>query len=304
MKTNSIPPPAAPRTTRATGTHTTRAVESGVFGNDEPAATPSHEGGRDFASVLEEATRARSGSDNLSDNNLAGQLKDELAHDRAGGADQTDYRAASQSRAGEKTGARSSSSDEDDERHGDDSGERGHGFEALALPRETLLQRGEAVGTPLNARAILHVVDLERIVALVRTQIAPGGRHEITIELTRSTLEGLRIKLSRDASGRIDAEFIAASERVRAQLDARSGDLAELLRARGVQVGTLKTSIDAGTFGQGDGDERAFDGGPSESANVIKRTDSNGPDNTTTIAPGDAAAPEASPPMKSSTYRA
>ncbi len=208
MKTNPTPPPSAAKTTRATGTHNTRAVESGVFSSDEPAATASHEGGRDFASVLEEATRARcSGSDNLSDNNLAGRLKDELAHDRAG-ADQTDNRAASQSRAGEKTGARSSSSnDEDDKRRGDEGGERGHGFEALGLPRETLLQRGEAVGIPVNARAILHIVDLERIVALVRTQIAPGGRHEITIELTRSTLEGLRIKLSRDAGGRIDAEL-------------------------------------------------------------------------------------------------
>jgi flagellar hook-length control protein FliK len=128
------------------------------------------------------------------------------------------------------------------------------GFETRAGLREV-----SAVGETSSARAILHVADLERIVSAVRAQVADGGRQVVTIELRRSVLEGLKVTLSTDAGGRVTAEFIAASERVRSQLDARAGELAELLRGRGVNLGSLSTSVDSGGGAQGGegGDARA-----------------------------------------------
>ena len=125
---------------------------------------------------------------------------------------------------------------------------RGGGFEHRAALRETA-----ASGEATAARSILHVADLERIVSAVRSQIADGGRHVVTIELRRSVLEGLKVKLSADGGGRVTAEFIAASERVRSQLDARAGELAELLRGRGVNLAALRTGVETGAGGEGSG---------------------------------------------------
>lgn len=122
---------------------------------------------------------------------------------------------------------------------------RGGGFEHRATMREVSVNVEST-----SARSILHVADLERIVSAVRSQLAEG-RHVVTIELRRSVLEGLKVKLSADAGGRVTAEFIAASERVRSQLDARAGELAELLRGRGVNLAELRTGVEAGTGGEG-----------------------------------------------------
>jgi flagellar hook-length control protein FliK len=73
----------------------------------------------------------------------------------------------------------------------------------------------------------------------------------VTIELRRSVLEGLKVKLSTDGGGRVTAEFIAASERVRSQLDARAGELAELLRGRGVNLASLRTGVETGAGAAG-----------------------------------------------------
>ena len=104
--------------------------------------------------------------------------------------------------------------------------------------------RGDAPG----ARAIMHIADLERIAALARAQIS-GGRGEVTLRLHRSVLEGLQINLKVDDAGRIKAELIAASERVRQQVDRRIPELAELLRARNVPLAALKSSVNAETSG-------------------------------------------------------
>lgn len=122
----------------------------------------------------------------------------------------------------------------------DNAGDGRGGFEHRAALREMTVN-GEATA----ARAILHVADLERIVSAVRAQLVEGGRHVVTIELRRSVLEGLTVKLSAEG-GRVTAEFIAASERVRSQLDARAGELAELLRGRGVNLAALRTGVETG----------------------------------------------------------
>lgn len=123
---------------------------------------------------------------------------------------------------------------------------KGGGFEHRAALRELT---AAAETTP--ARSILHVADLERIVSAVRAQIVEGGRRVVTIELRRSVLEGLKVKLSADGAGRVTAEFVAASERVRAQIDARASELADLLRGRGVNLAALRTSVETGEGGRG-----------------------------------------------------
>jgi hypothetical protein len=123
---------------------------------------------------------------------------------------------------------------------------KGGGFEHRATLRE-LMPSAETA----PARSILHVADLERIVSTVRTQLVEGGRRVVTVELRRSVLEGLKVKLSADGTGRVTAEFIAASERVRSQIDARASELADLLRGRGVNLASLRTSVETGGGGRG-----------------------------------------------------
>lgn len=179
---------------------------------DDGALAAAHQG-RDFASVLEDVTRA------------AGRDEGENAE-----ADE---------RQDAKTSAhpeRERESKRREDRH--DGGAGGGGFEQRGYVREAA-PGGEAA----PARAILHIADLERIVAAVRTQLHPGGRQEVTLELHRSVLEGLRVRLTTDAQGRVNAEFIAATEKVRAQLDARSADLSALLRGRGVELASLHMSV-------------------------------------------------------------
>lgn len=101
----------------------------------------------------------------------------------------------------------------------------------------------------LSPRTILQLADLERIVAAVHTNLAAGGQREVTLELSRSVLEGLRIKLSADKAGRITAEFITTSEKVRALLDVRSSELSNLLRSRDVDLVDLKTTVHADASG-------------------------------------------------------
>jgi flagellar hook-length control protein FliK len=84
---------------------------------------------------------------------------------------------------------------------------------------------------------------MERILAAIRTQVLPGGNREVTLDLQRSVLEGLRIKLTADPRGRIGVEFLAGSEAVKGQVDARAGELVEMFRAHGVKLQTLQSSV-------------------------------------------------------------
>lgn len=105
---------------------------------------------------------------------------------------------------------------------------------------------GQVAGLNLNenfaARSILHIADLERLVSTVRTQTALGGKREITLQLKRSVLEGLEIKITTGADAKVHLEFLAANEAVRAQVEKHSEELAGILRGRGVNLETLKTS--------------------------------------------------------------
>lgn len=187
---------------------------------------------RDFASVLDELSNAGDGErqeGETHNNRLEAEPKERAAE------------SPFTKRREERKGGDGS---------GSDTG-KGGGFEhRTASLRETTSPAQEQPG----ARMILHIADLERIVSAVRTQTVAGGVREVTIELKRSVLEGLRVKLSTDGAGRVNAEFIAASERVRAQIDARASELAELMRSRGINLAEVRAGVgDSGTDSRGGG---------------------------------------------------
>ena len=112
------------------------------------------------------------------------------------------------------------------------------------------------------ARSIMHIADLERLVSTVRSQINLGGRREIILQLKRSVLEGLQVKITTDSGSRVAVEFLAANETVRAQIAAHSQELAGILRGRGINLGSLTASLDTGKENQNS------TGGESEISNV------------------------------------
>ena len=114
------------------------------------------------------------------------------------------------------------------------------------------------------ARAILHIADLERIVSSVRAQNFDGNS-QIVITLKNSVCSGLKIKLTADENHRVKAELIAANEKVKAQIDAKSGELADLLRQRGLKLTSLQTSVGTGTSDQ-NGNQKQSDNFESISA--------------------------------------
>lgn len=102
------------------------------------------------------------------------------------------------------------------------------------------------LGNNLAARSILHIADLERLISTVRTQIGLGGRREIVLQLKRSVLEGLQVKIITDPAARVQIEFLAASEKARSQIESHSQELSEILRGRGINIQSLTTSLDSG----------------------------------------------------------
>ncbi|HEX8721608.1 MAG TPA: hypothetical protein VF736_13315 [Pyrinomonadaceae bacterium] len=225
-------PPANPLTPGQSA-EASRAVKRGWSSKDAARADEAGDAvegaespGRDFASVFEESV---SRADVRDEGEAEGDRRVSRETERPG-------RGADARRSEERDGGP------------DDAGAdgKGGGFEHRAALRE-LTPTAET--TP--ARSILHVADLERIVSAVRAQLVEGGRHVVTVELRRSVLEGLKVRLSSDGAGRVTAEFIAASERVRSQLDARAPELAELLRGRGVNLAALRTGVETGAGGRG-----------------------------------------------------
>lgn len=107
-----------------------------------------------------------------------------------------------------------------------------------------------SVGQTINlsenfaARSILHIADLERMISAVRTQTALGGKREIQLELKRSVLEGLKVKITTDPAAQVQIEFLAASEKVRSQIENNSEELASILRGRGINLQSLRTTLD------------------------------------------------------------
>jgi hypothetical protein len=276
---NSLTPKQSPDTNRATkrGWSSTDAARAASDEAPADVAEGADAPERDFASVFDEVASRP-------------EQREEESHegDRrvSRDAERAEHDPASRRREEREGGSNEAGTDG-----------KGGGFEHRAALREPAPLQAET--TP--ARSILHVADLERIVSSVRAQLVEGGRRVVTIELRRSVLEGLKVKLSADGAGRVTAEFIAASERLRSQIDARASELADLLRGRGVNLASLRASVDTG------GGARGGEGGAREElaqtvggARAASPDTSNAASNVTTT---DAPAAEVEGDT-SNTYRA
>jgi hypothetical protein len=109
----------------------------------------------------------------------------------------------------------------------------------------------------VTPRRILHVLDMEKILATVRTQTFSGNEAQATIQLSHSVLHGLSITLQTDARGRVSAEITATTEAAKRIVDAHARELNELLQARGLDVVSFSTRLagaDAGASSGNGGD--------------------------------------------------
>ncbi|HEV2861528.1 MAG TPA: flagellar hook-length control protein FliK [Pyrinomonadaceae bacterium] len=270
---NPLPPRPAPETNRAAtrrGSVSTNAPHADDPADATESAATSE---RDFASVFDEVVSRPESREEES-----GEGDRRVSRD----AERAEHKGSAERREEREGGSNDTSGDG-----------RGGGFEHRTALRET----GVSV-EPTAARSILHVADLERIVSAVRSQLADGGGRVVTIELRRSVLEGLKVRLTSDGAGRVTAEFVAASERVRSQLDARASELAELLRGRGVNLAALRTSV--GTGGDTAG---GFDPGPREDLSQNVGETRQAPLHVSNNSPADAP-PEDDEGGAASTYRA
>ncbi len=130
----------------------------------------------------------------------------------------------------------------------------------------------------INARAILHIADIEKIVSSVRTQLSDINLPQVVIQLKNSVLEGLQIKLSTDANGKIIAEFVSKSEKARLQVESKTRELADILHNRGIQLSSIKTSLADSSADNGNNNQnrQAFNELPKVKTNAV-------PANTQTV---------------------
>lgn len=132
--------------------------------------------------------------------------------------------------------------------------------EAVLVPDRAKVS--EPLGTTdpnLDVHSILPTEDLEKIVAACRVEIV-GGRQEVQLDLSHSVLNGLRVKVSADSTGRITTEFLSGNEGVKSLIDSRSAELVALLRSRGINLVNFKSSLAAETNTSDSGSKREHDG--------------------------------------------
>lgn len=175
----------------------------------------------DFASVLDRVTRSH--------NNNAQDRSDD-------------------GKSAAKSETRKVNKSEDDDKGADDVNVAGV---ERTLPREPV-----AVDEVNTNRPFLHSVDLDSIVTAYQVQLVGNGQTEVTLDLSRSMLEGLRVKLTADGAGRITADFLAANEGIRALLDGRSSELIEQLRARGINLAEFRSSVAADANSRNDSQQQ------------------------------------------------
>ncbi len=94
------------------------------------------------------------------------------------------------------------------------------------------------------ARSILHIADLERMISAVRKLNRLDGKREVTLELKRSIMKGLKVKITTGDASQVQIEFLAANESVRSQIEDHSEELANILRGRGVNLQLLRVTIE------------------------------------------------------------
>lgn len=207
--------------------------ESEVKGDDGANA----EGSGDFASVLENLSTKKQSADQTDVARPREKEVDSKRHQ----SDKADQKSLAQDKPDNESGNREEA--------------------AGAAAAHSISGDIAAPDTELSippARAIMHIADLERIVSSFRAQTLDGNS-QVVITLKNSVCSGLQIKLTTDDKQRVTAEFIAANEKVKAQIDARSGELADLLRQRGLKLTSLQSSVGSETSGGNDNRQNSRD---------------------------------------------
>jgi hypothetical protein len=158
--------------------------------------------------------------------------------------------------------------DNDDSDNSKENGEANAGSAAWRMNNNT--QMPVANLENINARAILHIADIEKIVSSVRTQLSDINMPQVVIQLKNSVLEGLQIKLSTDANGKIIAEFVSKSEKSRLQVESKTKELADILHNRGIQLSSIKTTLADSSADNGNNNQnrQAFDELPKVKTNA------------------------------------
>lgn len=143
---------------------------------------------------------------------------------------------------GKKDAVEAKGSNRDDQKHSSGEGDGGGDPTWIPAPIPATDLTGETSTSIPQARAILHVADLERIVSAVRSDAFAGSK-QVTIDLKNSVLDGLRIQLTLTEQGNLKAEFLALNEQIKKQLDARKNELESVLRDRSIKCGEINIRV-------------------------------------------------------------
>jgi hypothetical protein len=174
-----------------------------------------------FAKILEETRR-----ENEKDNSPAAKT-DSAENDLTTSKSEKDEkinRPADEKKELEERNAREG--DSDGQPNGDENQSHFAALAALQTPSGTVSESAAPA-----ARAVLHVADLERIIATIRTENFQNQK-QIIIALKNSVLQGLQIKLTLNENGKLKAEFLASGQQIKKQLSQRKNELAEILKNR------------------------------------------------------------------------
>jgi flagellar hook-length control protein FliK len=194
---------------------------------DAPDSAPPPPPSKSFAQILEETRNQNSDDDNFPTSRKKETSESDEAKNEKDASRDVQTRDAVEEKERKQ-------SDERESGDGDGS-DSNPGFGAFVFQADNKIFNSNS--TPA-ARSILHVADLERIVSAVRAQNLKNAQ-AIVISLKHSVLEGLQIRLTVEENGKLKAEFLAANEQIKNQLEARRGELTGIIRERGINLSDL-----------------------------------------------------------------
>ncbi|HEX8249439.1 MAG TPA: flagellar hook-length control protein FliK [Pyrinomonadaceae bacterium] len=187
---------------------------------------------KSFAQILEETRNQNVDDEGFPSNRKSDRAKESADADEAKNEKETSRNVQTRDAVEERERKQS-----DEQQSGDDdgSGDANSGFGAFVFPADNKISNTNSIPA---ARSILHVADLERIVSAIRAQNLKNAQ-AIVISLKHSVLEGLQIKLTIEENGKLKAEFLAAGEQIKNQLDARKHELMGIIRERGINLSEM-----------------------------------------------------------------
>jgi Flagellar hook-length control protein FliK len=196
------------------------------FLDTAPPAPPS----KSFAQILEETRKQDGEEESFLDNRKSDRAKESRHSDEAKNEKETSRDVQTRDAVEERERKQS-----DEQESGGDGSDTNSGFGAFVFQPDNKIFNTNSVPA---ARSILHVADLERIVSAIRAQNLKNAQ-AIVIALKHSVLEGLQIRLTREVNGKLKAEFLAANEQIKNQLDARRHELTNIIRERGINLSEM-----------------------------------------------------------------